>query len=510
MAGQVFMNGVQNPMITDPALLFHQGLTHFANRQWGDAALCLRQVLAQCPDHTAAHHALGLVLWQAGQNNAARASWETALTLDPCNHDIRQALVTVLSGMRHWADMLEQMALLPASADTWADRALALNHLGQHTQAEQAARNAVALDAGHVNGWNNLGVALMEQERWDEAAASLAHCPPDCLPARNNLAHLLTKTGQLDRAITLYSQILEQQPSPETRFNRAHAHLLAGNLPQGFADYEARLDYDHPGFPRRFFDQPSWQGGPWQGTLLIHAEQGFGDSIQFARFLPSLAQQGKVVVEAPAALCRLLSTLPCDLTIIAKGQPLPAFDCHCPLISLGLALGITLDDLDGQPYLHADPVLRQHWRHQLEPLPGRKVGIVWQGNPTHANDRRRSIPFEALTPLWSIPGIHWVNLQPDATDAVPGLNPGAELTDFAATAALMAELDFVVSIDSAPAHLAGALGLPCALLLPCAPDWRWLLGRCDSPWYASLRLFRQNNPGDWGAVLGAVMKEWLW
>ena len=236
--------------------------------------------------------------------------------------------------------------------------------------------------------------------------------------------------------------------------------------------------------------------------MLIHAEQGFGDSLQFCRLVPHLATRGRVVLEVPQTLVELLRCLPGNITLVARGQGLPPFDLQCPLISLGHAMGLELADVSGKPYLRADAGRQDHWRQRLAAHGGLRVGVVGQGNPAHANDRKRSVPVAELAPLWQVPGIAWFSLQMEGGG--PGLDLSPHMTSFAESAAMVANLDLIITIDSAMAHLAGALGVPCWVLLPHAPDWRWLTQRPDSPWYDSVRLFRQPRPGDWAALVRQV------
>jgi hypothetical protein len=288
---------------------------------------------------------------------------------------------------------------------------------------------------------------------------------------------------------------------------------VAGDLATGFALYEARFEDPRLGTPARSLPWPRWSGvEPLAGQrILLHAEQGLGDTLQFARYAPLVAARGaRVVLEVPAPLAGLLRPLDGVSAVIARGNPLPVVDCHCPLGSLPLALGTTLATIPASiPYLHADAVDVAAW--QAQPGDRRpRVGLVWAGNRRHRNDRRRSLPLAALAPLargpWQL-----VSLQKDLTldDAQrlagwQAIDAGPRLGDFAATAAALTALDLVVTVDTAVAHLAGALGRPAWVLLPHAPDWRWLLGRADSPWYPTLRLFRQPRPGDWARVVRQV------
>src|ERR1043166_9096789 len=288
-------------------------------------------------------------------------------------------------------------------------------------------------------------------------------------------------------------------------------HLLRGNFSAGWEKYEARWNLGDL-LPREF-KQPQWRGEPLGGkTILLHAEQGFGDTIQFLCYLPLVAARGgKVILEIQKPLIPLV-TPSAGVTVIASGDPLPPFDLHCPLLSLPRAFATTLQNIPASvPYLAPAAERVAHWRARIGDAPGLKVGIVWAGSPIHRNDRHRSIPVEKFKPLFELAGARFFSLQVGARAAdrtavepVPVTDLAGELTDFGETAAAVANLDLIISADTALVHLAGALNKPVWTLLPFAPDWRWLLARSDSPWYPSMRLFRQTRHGDWDGVVAAV------
>jgi hypothetical protein len=317
---------------------------------------------------------------------------------------------------------------------------------------------------------------------------------------------VLTSRGMLDEAVTACETAIALRPDfPQAHWNQAVAALLAGDFERGFRQYEWRKRHDL--FRRDFIDLPGpqWDGGDPAGrTILVHAEQGFGDTIQFARYLPLMAARGgRPVLACEPALIPLLADLPGAAVVPNTGQS-PPYDCWIDQMSLPLAFATRVNSIPSAAgYLCADPVRVAGWRSALPPGP--RVGIAWAGNPAHSNDRRRSLPGAALARILAVPGITFVNLQVGsraAASPLPDLSP--RLADFAATAALVAAVDLVVTVDTAVAHVAGAIGAPAWVLLPQAPDWRWLLGRDDTPWYASLRLFRQRCAGDWSGVATAV------
>jgi hypothetical protein len=293
--------------------------------------------------------------------------------------------------------------------------------------------------------------------------------------------------------------------------------LLRGDFKEGLEKYEWRWRGED--LERRDFAQPQWRGEDIAGrTILLHADRGLGDTIQFCRYASLVAARGgDVVLEVPHALRRLLSSLQGLHRLVTSGDPVPVFDLHCPLMSLPLAFGTTIDTIPGQaPYLAAEADLCAFWRDRLPPADFR-VGITWQGNPVHKNDQNRSLPLKQFAPLAAIPGVSLISLQKDhgldqLNDLPDGmcvhrLGVGYDEGGFQDTAALIMALDLIVTVDSSVAHLAGALGRPAWIALPFIPDWRWMLDRADSPWYPTVRLFRQRKRGDWNDVFAGMAAE---
>jgi hypothetical protein len=314
------------------------------------------------------------------------------------------------------------------------------------------------------------------------------------------------------------------------RWNRTLLSLLQGNFEQAWPEYERR--WELPGTPRRDFAEPLWDGSPLAGrTILLYAEQGLGDTVQFIRYVPLVKQcGGKVVVECQPHLLRLLSNMPEIDRLIAHGSPLPAYDVRAPLLSLPGIFRTTLANVPATvPYLVADPALVEWWRQGLAksdvlPLPSVigpcfKVGIAWQGSVTYRYDRQRSIPLAYFSKLAEVPGIQLISLQKGpGTEQLAALGEGQRIVNlsrqldeksgaFMDTAAVMKNLDLVITSDTVVAHLAGALGVPVWVALALTPDWRWLLERDDSPWYPTMKLFRQTRFGDWAAVFERMAAE---
>jgi hypothetical protein len=309
---------------------------------------------------------------------------------------------------------------------------------------------------------------------------------------------------------------VSQRPDyADAHFNLAASLLLVGQFDEGWREYEWRWKQEKKKPHLRGFSQPLWDGGDiGDRILLLHAEQGLGDTLQFCRYVPAIAAGRRVVLEVQRPLVPLLAGLPGLERIVAQGDPLPPFDLHCPLLSLPLVLGTTLETIPGQtPYLRADPQRTAAWRERVGQLDGLKVGLVWAGNQAMSGDRRRSARLELFSELADLPGVSFVSLQkgPAASQSPPsGLilhDWTDDLQDFGETAALIEALDLVIGVDTAVVHLAGALGRPVWLLNRFDRCWRWLLNRDDSPWYPTLRQFRQSQPGDWRGVLREVRAE---
>jgi tetratricopeptide (TPR) repeat protein len=494
-----------------------------------EAVACCRRAIALRPDYAEAHNTLGTALRDLALPDAAISSYRTALRLMPGNADMHYNLGTTLMGQDRAAEAASSLecalGLRPDFAEAQTHLGNALREQGQLDQAEVCCRNAVALRPDLAEAHNNLGIVLRDQDRTEDAIASFGaalQLAPTLAEAHNNLGIALHHQGSPAEAVDSFHLALGPRPDfPEAHANLGMALLALGRYEEGWREYEWRWRTPLLAAARRDFVQPQWRGEPAVGrTLLIHAEQGFGDSLQFCRFATAAASRGlHVVLEAPRPLLRLLQGLAGVCQLVAYGDPLPPFDLHCPMLSLPLALGTTLDSVPAPTgYLKADPVQASRWSQRLAASGGQtlRVGLVWAGSPrAHTPvlatvDRRRSLAPDRLAPLFDLPGIQFVSLQKDGptpTGTTPLIDVMDEMEDFADTAALVAGLDLVVSVDTAMAHLAGALGTPVWLLNRFDSCWRWLTGRRDSPWYPSLRLYRQPAPGDWDSVLADVARD---
>jgi hypothetical protein len=375
----------------------------------------------------------------------------------------------------------------------------------------------VQLRPGHLNAHSNLGAVLARLNRGEEAEVACRaaiRLQPGHAGAHANLGLALRSLGRFEAAIASLREAIRLQPGHvKAHVDLGMTLLLLGRFAEGFAEYEHRLTPR----PAGVLGPPSWRGEPLEGrTILLHAEQGIGDTIQFIRYLPEVRRcgAGRVLLAAPPPFTRLLAGLPhLDALVRAEDWAEIRAHVHCPLLSLPHALGTTIETIPAPvPYLRAEPAALARWRERLEDARNLRVGLVWAGNPRHQDDRNRSIAPERLAPLLRVKDVCWASLQLGAPvqalhEQVPGgavLDLASELTDLAETAAAMMQLDLVIAVDTAVAHLAGALGRPVWVLLPAVPDWRWLLGREDSPWYPTMRLFRQRRPGDWDGVVVQV------
>ena len=401
--------------------------------------------------------------------------------------------------------------------------AIVLRAKGDTDEAVASARRALTICDEFAEAHNFLGVLFSERAREEEAIACFKRAVainPDFAQAHNNLGVILTDRGALDDAMRLLNRALEIQPDyAEARNNRALLQLQRGDFAQGWREYEWRWKGKALSRFYRPFARPQWDGSDLAGrTVFLHAEQGLGDTIQFIRYAALVAERGgRIVVECPPELKRLLQRMPDIEEWFLQGQPPPPltrYDVHCPLMSLPLACGTSLESIPARvPYLRADPGELDHWQKRLANDTARlKVGLAWAGNPIHPKDRIRSLPPAALAPLSGVQGVRFYSLQKGISGRPAPASPAdfkmvdltEDLRDFADTAALLANFDLVITVDTAVAHLAGALGKPVWTLLPTASDARWLVGREDTPWYPTMRLFRQRVAGDWGEVIERV------
>jgi Flp pilus assembly protein TadD len=392
---------------------------------------------------------------------------------------------------------------------------------GRLDEAAEAFRRAIALDPGLAQAQQNLAGLTSDRAALEQAAAAYRRQAAENAAdaeACNHLGNACRELGLHREALASFDEAIRRAPDyAEAHFSRSQELLLLGEWEEGWREHEWRWKLKGLGMPPRDCVQPEWNGAVLRGTLLLHAEQGLGDTIQFARYLPMAMERcGAVVLECAPQLAGLLRAAFPGARIVARGDALPAFDAHLPLMSLPRIFGTTPASVPWSgPYLKPDASRVAAWRRELSPAARRRVGLAWAGSPRYWDDRKRSIALAALAPLAALEGVALYSLQwGTGTEQLATLPEGMRVTDFGdrirdlgEAAALVAALDLVVSVDSSTTHLAGAMGVPAWLLLAHAPDWRWLLDRADSPWYPSVRIFRQASDRRWEGVVARAAAE---
>jgi Flp pilus assembly protein TadD len=493
-----------------------------------EAVTHFHAALRLAPGFAPLHHNLGVALAQQGRPEEAAAALRQAIQLQPDYAEAHYSLGNVRLSQNQRAEAvaayLDALRARPDYADTLNNLGLTLTELGRPGEAAVYLQQLVRLRPDDVEGHNNLGLAYAALGRWPEAEAAYREAlrlNPRHAEAHANRACAYHHQGRADEAEASFQIALCLNPdAPSAHWNRSLLRLQSGKFKEGWQEYEWRWKRAKAPVYRgvaRKFRQPGWDGSPLEGkTILLTMEQGLGDMIQFIRYAAPLHERGaRVVVECPYFLARLFATCPGVDQVVAEGQPLPDFDTHAPLLSLPALVGTTLDTIPARaPYLFADGQLTEEWRQKLEAYPGFRVGIAWQGNPHHQWDRHRSIQLAAFEPLARVRGVRLFSLQHGHgteqlgrlrdRDMIVALDTASD--DFMETACLIAGLDLVITVDTAVAHLAGALGRPVWVPLAAISDWRWQFRREDSPWYPTIRLFRQAQLGDWRAVLRRMVR----
>jgi len=542
------------PQAPDPhynLALAHQTLKHFEQ-----AAARFKEALRLDPNvHTAAHYHLGNALAEQNKLEEALDCYRRATEVEPHNAHalINQAHVFTRLGRLEDAIGCYRRALqtTPNSAPTHDSLGVLLMRQGKFTEAEQAFLAAIELKPEFADAHHHFGMLLLEQKREIEALRYLEqavrlnpsdadahtnlgnlcrvqglpergvfHCreairlKPSCVEAHINLGVALRDLGRTDAALQSYERAVQLSPDhPDAHWNRALALLLAGNYAAGWTEYE--WQWKRRGEQPRKFAQPTWDGSALgRRTMLLYAEQGLGDTLQFIRYAPLIKRQdGIVVLECQPELVRLLRRCAGIDLVVSRGDALPAFDVQAALLSLPRIFATTLESVPAAvPYLTADRDRVVDLHKRLQGGDALKVGIVWRGNPSHQNDRFRSVPLEQLLPLMQMPGVAFYSLQKGAgreqlaalSDRLQIIDLSEHLNDFDDTAAAVANMDVIIGCDTSVAHLAGALGVPTWVLLPAVPDWRWMLNRMYTPWYPTVKLFRQTTLGVWDDVVETV------
>lgn len=507
-----------------PEALCNRGAALYELRRFDEAVASYERALAVRPHYAEAFCYRGTALCQLKRLEEALASCDRALAIHP---DYAAALSNrgdVLAELKRFDEALlsydRALALGLDSAELHYNRGNTLLALRQFDKALASFERVLAQSPDHAWAHCNRGIALHELARIEEALASHERAlalKPDSAITHHNRGIALYKLKRLEEAAACYERALALQPDlAEAHYGEAHYRLLTGDLPLGWEKAEWRWQLEPFKSNKRTFAQPLWSGSQEIAgkTVLLHTADGFGDTIQFCRYAPLVAARGaRVILEVLWPQQELMRTLASMTQVLARGQPLPDFDLHCTLLGLPLAFRTQLATIPSEtPYLCAAASGVGRWNAKLGPRNRPRVGIAWSGNPIHHNDRNRSIGLRSFLPLLAGIDASFVSLHREvgAADAAvlqersDILQFGEELKDYADTAALISNLDLIVSVDTSVAHLAGALAKPVWILLPFMPDWRWLLDREDSPWYPTARLFRQDDTRAWDSVIPRV------
>ncbi|MGA7937412.1 MAG: tetratricopeptide repeat protein [Kovacikia sp.] len=479
-----------------------------------------RQILQQNPQQAEALNLLGVIACQHGKLEEGMALYRQALALQPAYTGARENLSLAL--WKQGKNLIEEatnaysqiVTFEPNNIQAFSNLGSILQDQGKLDEALAYYQQALTAAPNHPETLNNIGVILQRQGK--PAPAVFYHrqalgAQPDYVEAHISLGTALQEQGKFEEATACYDRALTLAPSnPQARYNRSLMYLIAGDYLRGFEEYEWRFKTGE--FVPCPFPQPLWDGSNLRGrTLLLHAEQGMGDTIQFIRYASMLAQKGgRVVLTCHQPLLRLLSTIPTIEQRVPLGHPLPEFQTYAPIMSLPRILGTTMETLPAQvPYLQAPA---SNLRLDAPPGTRLKVGIVWTGGNLYKRNQSRSCRLKCFQRLLQVPQVAFYSLQ----KGIPQLDLlelgweaqvqdlSSQLYDMAETAAAIAQLDLVITVDTAVAHLAGALGKPVWVLLSAIPDWRWMLDRQDTPWYPTMRLFRQSQPEDWEGLMERV------
>lgn len=496
-------------------------------KRYGEAIDSFNMAIALRPDFAEAYFNRGKLLSETGRFQEALASYNQAISINPNYAEayFSRGMLLLDELKSHGNALISFDKAIECKhnfAEAYFNRGRLLSEIKQYQKALASYDQAISIIPNYVEAYNNKGIILAGQyERYQEALACFNKAiefQPDCEDALYNRAKLLCEINDINGALENCNQIILINPNHvDANFNKGLLKLKLGEYEEGWLLNEWRWQTGQCKNQRRAFSQPLWLGNePPRGRLLLHAEQGFGDTIQFIRYVPWVEEMGaRVILEIPRTLVSLIGTLKAKFQMVVKGEDLPKFDLHCPLMSLPLALKTTLTTIPADiPYLFADPRKQETWHKRLGSTLRPKVGLAWSGSPHHPNDRNRSISLQSLRPLLELDCEYHV-LQKEIRledkllmNQLPQLHVHEdELRDFSDAAALISMMDVIITVDTAIAHLAGALGKPVWVLLPFVSDFRWLLDREDSPWYPSARLFRQPNAGDWPKVIELVRNE---
>lgn len=532
---------IENPDLRELATFFFRQAQLLTNQgELELARACLERSVSLRPDWAEAKNNLGSLYSRCGQQNKAIDVWRQALAIDPALTSALNNLGTVLTDLGHIDEAIchlhKATELDPSEPVFHTNLGRALFYADRAKEAELIFRRALDLRPNNPAGWSGLGAALRDQYRFSEAAEHFRRVilsDPHNHALHLNLGRALFFIREYHEAVSVVRRAIELAPDDPASHHALSGYLLAaGQFQEGWREHEWRIRHDRDGYESFLQDRsipvslPIWNGEPLSGrTIVVAAEHGYGDGIQFIRYATLLARAGaKVCVACPSALVRLFRTVEGVADVFSRYNGDARFDYRCWLMSLPRLLATTSESIPRSvPYVKADEKAVEYWRLKLDKLNGLRVGLAWAGDPrlkysyeSRRMGRRRDVPLQALAPLATIPGVRLISLQKQDSGGtpltetpleVPMINMTSELRDFADTAALIENLDLVISADTAVAHLAGALGKPVWLLSRYDGCWRWMAPRTDSPWYPTMRIFWQEKPGDWSNPISQVERE---
>ncbi len=509
-------------------MLLMQGLTLADLGRLDQALASLNEAIAGQPDFIDALYNSAVMLERIGRYADALARCDRVLALDAVHAGALANRGNALFGLARYPEALASydasLDVAPQFIEVLCNRARTLTRMRRETEALASCDRAIEIDAGYALAWFTRARILQRLHRYADALAGYDRVL--AIDAADQLAHyqrgnVLRSMMRHDEALMAYDRVVALDPENiAANFTKAFVYLQMGDFERGWPAYEWRWREEQVGAHKRAFAQPLWLGNESIDgrTILLHAEQGLGDTLHFCRYATFVKALGaRVVIEVQGALKSVLAEVEGVDAVVGHGEPLPPFDVHCPLLSLPLVFRTDQASIPSDvPYLRARPERIAAWQATLGERTRPRVGIAWSGNPNHLDDHNRSILLEHLLPLLT-DDVEWISIQKvvrdedrPVLDASPIRHFGDALGSFADTAALMACVDCIVSVDTSVVHLAGALGRPLWVMLPFLPDWRWLLDRDDSPWYPTARLFRQSRAGEWGDVferIGAALKS---
>jgi len=509
----------------NPDVLHLLGLIYYQGRNYNSAISCLKKSLKNNPLNAEAYYNLGRTSQQIGEIDDAIHSFQKALEYNPYFVDAYLNLGNLFQDKKELENAIisyqKVIQINPNFAGAYYNLGVVLQEKDLLEEAVSAYQKAVQLNPQYADAYHDLGYVFQMKGQFDKAIEcyqKVLDLNPEMLDAHNNLGRAYQGQKKINEAIVSYRRAIDMNPDfAEAHCNLSMALLLTGNFRQGWPEYEWRWKLGDRS--RYDFYQPRWTGFDIMGrTLFLYAEQGLGDTLQFIRYASLASDRGaRVIVECQKELKSLIEQVKGIEQVITREDPIPEFDFHCPLLSLPMVFDTGLENIPSDiPYITTDQVIIEKWHEKFRDRDSRlKMGLVWSGNPKYKADRTRSFELLTFSPLANLKDITFYSLQkgeaskqtknlPDGMDLVDFMD---EVTDFADTTGLIMNLDLIISVDTSVAHLAGAMGKTVWTLLPFAPDWRWMLDREDSPWYPTMRLYRQPSFGDWNPLMDRLVKD---